>query len=226
MGLFMSKPTAPTMPTVGGEVKDWASIIPQIYQMQSQYAPLLAQQQKDMLSQLYPTTSGLQENLAKQAVEGMGSDVPDWMRQQYQSNMNAQLGANAGSPIGADYMSRGLLQQKQDWKQYYQNMAYQLAGRQKLAEPSLDYMSAFTPGQVMQGTNQIYNTAAGIYGNQLQARTAQNKMMMDLLSSAAGAVGGGMMGMAGGGMMGMAGGGGMNMGGSMGANGIGWGIAG
>jgi len=42
------------------------------------------------------------ENLATIANQNMSGNVPDWMKQQYQSDMNAQLGGNAAAPIGAE----------------------------------------------------------------------------------------------------------------------------
>ncbi len=191
-----ASPSLPTAPSTGQSVSDWANALPQVYQTQMQYAPQQAQQQLDLTQQfatpmaqalqgaqsaLYPQTTALQENLAGQATQGMTSQVPDWMKAQYQSNMNAQLGQNAGSPIGADYMSRGLLQQQQDWKQYYQNMGLSLTGRQPLTQAgspqTTDYMSSFTPGSVMSSNNQNYGTSANIYGNQLQSQTANNALM-------------------------------------------------
>lgn len=200
--------STPAQPTTQGSVQDWANALPQIYQTQMQYAPLQAQQQVNLASQyatplaqayqsaqssLYPQTTALQENLASQAAAGMSSDVPDWMKQQYQSNVNAQLGSNAYSPIGADYMSRGLLQQQQNWKQYYQNLGLSVTGRQPLTQASgpqtTDYMSSFTPGSVMQSNNQNYNTAGNIYGSQLNYNSAANAAMLNLIGSGVGAAG-------------------------------------
>jgi hypothetical protein len=127
----------------------------------------------------------------------MTSQVPDWMKQQYQSNVNAQLGTNASSPIGADYMSRGLLQQQQDWKQYYQNLGLSVTGRQPLTQATgpntSDYMSGFTPNSVMSSNNQNYGTSANIFGTQQNAATAAQGQMMNLIGSGIGA-GGSMMG--------------------------------
>lgn len=206
-GVEAEKPTAPT---TGQSVQDWANALPQIYQSQLQYAPLQAQQQVQLAQQyatplaqayqdaqksLYPSTVALQENLANQAAQGMEQGVPDWMKAQYQSNVNAQLGTNANSPIGADYMSRGLLQQQQDWKQYYQNLGLSVTGRQPLTQATgpqtTDYMSSFTPGSVMTSNNQNYGTSANIYGNQLQYNTAANQIMKDYIGmglNAAGAI--------------------------------------
>ena len=186
----------PTAPTTGQSVQDWANALPQIYKTQMEYAPLQAQQQVSLAQQyagdygkavqaaqsgMYPKTTALQENLAGVATEGMSSQVPDWMQQAYRSNMSAQLGNNVNAPIGADYMSRGLLQQQQDWQRYYQNLGLSVTGRQPLTQAGTpqtsDYMSGFTPGSVMQSNNQNYGTQAGIYGNQLQYNTNANAQM-------------------------------------------------
>jgi len=161
----IQQPTPPTPPSAQDEVNAWISALPQVYQTQQQYMLPLAESQQAAQEALYPQTSALQENLAGQAAQGMQSGVPSWMTDQYKSDMNAQLGANAGSPIGADYMSRGLMQQQQNWKQYYQNMGLSLAGRQPLAQPNLDYTSGFTPNSVMAGMNQNYGSYGNLYGN-------------------------------------------------------------
>ena len=182
----MSQPQAPSPQD---EVKAWTDALPTVYQDQMNYQLPMAQAQKSAMEQLYPTTAGLQESLAKQASQGMSSDMPAWMKQGYLSNVNSTLGNQAGAPIGADYSSRGLLQQQQNYRDYYNNMAMSLAGRQPLASPSLDYMSGFTPNSVMQGMNQNYATSGNIYGSQLGYQSAQNSAMMNLIGSGVGAAG-------------------------------------
>lgn len=203
----------PTAPTTGQSVQDWANALPQIYQTQMQYAPLQAAQQVQLAQQyagdygkamqaaqsgLYPKTTALQENLADVATKGIDSQVPSWMQDAYRSNLNAQLGNNVNSPIGADYMSRGLLQQQQDWQRYYQNLGLSVTGRQPLTQSATpqtsDYMSGFTPGSVMQSNNQNYGTAAGIYGNQLTYNTNANAQTQKYIGMGMN-MGGAMMGM-------------------------------
>lgn len=198
----------PTAPTTGQSVQDWANALPQIYQTQMEYAPKQAAQQVQLAQQyagdygqamqaaqsgMYPKTTALQENLAGVATEGISSQVPDWMQQAYRSNMNAQLGTNVNSPIGADYMSRGLLQQQQDWQRYYQNLGLSVTGRQPLTQAGTpqtsDYMSGFTPNSVMQSNNQNYGTAAGIYGNQLTYNTNANAQTQRYIGMAMNGVG-------------------------------------
>lgn len=99
-----------------------------------------------------------------------GGGVPEWQRQQYRSDLNANLGTNVGSPIAADYMSRGLLQQQQDWQRYYQNLGLSITGRQPIytanTPQTTNQTAGFTPQGVMSYNQQGYNTAAGLYANQ------------------------------------------------------------
>jgi len=165
--------------------------LPQVYQAQAQYMPQQAQEQQQIQQQLYPQVSKLNENLATIANQNMSGNVPAWMKQQYQSNMNSQLGANAAAPIGADYASRGLMQQNQNWQQYYQGLGSSVAAGMPMVQPSLNYMQGYTPGSVQQGQNQAYSTGAGIYGSQLGYNQGQNSNMMNLYGSILGATGAG-----------------------------------
>jgi hypothetical protein len=172
-------PEVPKPPTLKESIGDWLGSMPQIYQAQQTYAPLEAQQQLAMLQQyglplsqqyksiqeaLYPTTSGLQENLAKQATEGMTAKVPDWMQQQYLSDMRANLGENVASPIAADYQSRGLMQMQKDFNDYYRNLAVSVASAQPLVGAQTpgytNYMSSFSPSAATQYNAQNYGTYA------------------------------------------------------------------
>ena len=171
------------------EVNAWVNALPQVYQAQAQYMPQMAQEQQQIQQQLYPQASQLNENLATIANQNMSGNVPDWMKQQYQSNMNAQLGGNAAAPIGADYASRGLMNQNQQWQQYYQGLGSSVAAGMPMVQPSLNYMQGFTPNAVMSGMNQNYGTQANIYGSQLGYNSAQNQAMMNLIGSGIGAVG-------------------------------------
>lgn len=185
----------------------------QQYEIQQKYAPEYAALQRDITQSLYPETAGLQENLAQQAREGMTSSVPDWMKKQYRSDMAAQLGTNVAGGIGADYMSRGLMQQEQDWQNYYRNLGLSMTGRQPLTQPStvgtpqintpmyqqqLQYGQGFNPNAVMgqMGTNygnysqaysNMYNTNANY---QLGQQQNQNQMIGSLVGGIGSMVGG------------------------------------
>ncbi len=168
----------PPAPTTQEGIDAWVKAMPTVFAEQQRQAPLEAQQQLDLLQKyglplsqtaqginqaLYPKTAGIQENLSGIATQGSNAtQMPDWMRSQYQSDFNAQLGTNAGSPMGADYVSRGMQNQLFQQQQYYQNMGLSLAGRQPLTAPQspqyTNYASTFTPGSVMGQQQGAYNS--------------------------------------------------------------------
>lgn len=168
-------------PSVSSSYSDLVANYPRLVELQSQYAPQLAasdfavnQQfspqyatlQRQIDEQLYPETSRLQESLAAQANAGINEQLPDWARQQYESNFNAGLGMNANAPIGVSDRNVGLLQLQKDWQDYYRNLGLSLANRQPLQQgqtlntPTLSQGITNTLGQVM-GYNQ------GNYASQL-----------------------------------------------------------
>ena len=158
----------PAPPTVGQSMAEYVKYLPQIIETQLKYAEPTALKLRDVERSLYPTTAGLQENLAQQATEGMKSEVPDWMKREYLSNLRASIGGSSLRGIGADYVSRGLLQQKQDWRNYYRNMAMSLAGRQPLinAFSGQAMQGGFTPGQVMNFNASTYSPyMSGVIAN-------------------------------------------------------------
>ena len=117
--------------------------------MAKQYAAPIGEAFRNAQAPMYPETSDLQEQLAGQAAEGMTGQAPEWAQEQYRSDLNAQLGSNVGAPISADYRSRAMMQQTQDWQNYYRNLGLSVAQRQPLAQPQSpqysNYMSNFTP---------------------------------------------------------------------------------
>ena len=165
-------------PTTQETIDAWVKAMPTVFAEQQRQAPLEAQQQLDLLQKyglplsqalqsidqsLYPQTSGLQEKLAGVASYGStATQMPDWMRKQYQSDMNANLGTNAGSPIGADYVSRGMQEQLFNQQKYYRDLGLSLAGRQPLAAATApqttNYASTFTPQSVMNYNQQGYGS--------------------------------------------------------------------
>lgn len=208
--------TAPTAPTVQTSMADWAQYMPQVYETQMKYAPLEAAQQVELaqkyaapLSQayyeaqktMYPEATSLQEQLAKQANAGMEKGLSDWEKQQYQSDLAAQLGGNVGSGIGSDYMSRGMLAQQQNRQDYYRNLGLSVAGLQPVAQAqgaqTTNYMGNYTPSNVMGFNQGIYGTQAGIYGTQANMNLAnaqmQNQRMNALIGAGSAAAGSMMM---------------------------------
>lgn len=174
-------PTPSPQPSTADAINAWTQSMPDVFAMQQQFAPQEAQQQLELLQQygapmgqamqdaqraLNPETTALQEQLAGQAGQGMQGGVPSWMQDQYRSDLSAGLGSNAGSGIGADYTSRGMMDQRKGYQDYYRNLGLSVAGRQPLAQPqgpqATNYMQGFTPQSNMgfMGSN---------YGNFAQA---------------------------------------------------------
>lgn len=173
-------PQAAAPPTAAQSAADYAAALPVQYEAALKYQPQFDQLQYDAYAKLapqytalydqlqkqyYPQTYGLQEQLAKTASEASGAtQIPDWMQQQYRSNVSAQLGENVNAPIGADYLSRGMIDQAQQYRQYYQNLGLSLAGRQPLTSP-----------QYQQSGYSVANNAGGNYGNMLQGYGMYNQ---------------------------------------------------
>lgn len=174
------QPTPPPAPSTAEAIQAYVQSLPALYEAQMKYAPMEAQQQVDLANQyaeplaqayqkaqniLYPGTSGLQEQLAAQAKAGINGNVPQGVQDQYRSDLTAQLGENAKSGIGADYVSRNLLNQQQQYQQYYQNLGLSLAGRQPLVNPTTpnytNQLGNYTPGQGLNYTQGNYGVFAG-----------------------------------------------------------------
>jgi len=179
-GTEIVQSTPAPQPSTADAINAWVQSMPQVFAEQQRQAPLQAEQQVGLAQQyaeplaqayktaqetLYPQTSQLQETLAGQAAQGAtATEMPDWMRQQYKSDISGQLGQNAGAPIGADYLSRGMQNQLFQQQKYYRDLGLSLAGRQPLSQPAApattDYASTFTPGNVMNFMQQGYGTYA------------------------------------------------------------------
>lgn len=174
-------------------------LLQQEYEAQLKYGPALTQAQYEISKQLYPETVGLQEGLAEQAAAGMQAGVPDWAREQYQSDLRANIGTNIGSGIGADYVSRGLLEQSKGWGDYYRNLALSVTGRQPLTQPATvatpqiqqpqynmpqyqgtGWTQSWTPNTTWGNMNQGYGSYIGAYSSMYNsnAQMAMQKQMM------------------------------------------------
>jgi hypothetical protein len=169
------QPTPPPQPSTADAISAWVESMPQVYETQMQYAPLQAAQQVGLAEQfaapmgqaiqkaqsaMHPETTALQEQLAAQASEGAAGNVPDWAREQYRSDLAGGLGYNVGSGIGSDYMSRGMMEQQQQYQQRSQDMALSLMGRQPLSQPAMpqtgQYSQQFTPQNTMGFMGETY----------------------------------------------------------------------
>jgi len=212
----IEQPATPAAPTVQSSLQDYITNYPALFAMNQQYQPQEAAQQIALAQQyaapygqamktaqeaMYPEQTKITNQLLQQAQTGMTSQVPDWMKAQYQSDMNAQLGSNVGSPIGADYMSRGLLQQQQDWQKYYQNMGLSLTGSQPIYQATqpvtTNQASTFTPAAVMGYNAQNYGNYIGGYSSMYGANAqtaAQGNPYFNATAGMAGTALGGWMG--------------------------------
>jgi hypothetical protein len=180
------QPDPPAQPSTAEGIKAWADTMPQVYETQMKYAPMEAAQQVELAKQyaqpygeamltaqkaMYPEEYALRDELMTQAKAGMAEGVPEWQKEQYLSDLKANIGTNAGSGIGADYVSRGLLQQNQDWQNYYRNMSLSLSGSQPIYQanqPSTsNYMGNYSPSSVLGYQQQGYNTAMSGYNAQM-----------------------------------------------------------
>lgn len=175
----------PAPPSAGAQIQDYIQNYPKLvalqeqynpqtaaldYNLYSQYAPLYTQLAQDVQNQVYPQTSQLQEQLATQALDGMNSQLPDWAKQQYESNFNAGLGMNANAPLGVSDRNVGLLSLQKQWQDYYRDLGLSVAGRQPLqttANPS------FQNAASSQNTNPFLQYGASTYGSQVAGYGAQ-----------------------------------------------------
>lgn len=180
----VSAPQTPAAPTTTSSIEDYVKNYPTLFAMNQQYAPQEAAQQIALAQQyaapygqamktaqeaMYPEQTKITNTLLQQAQEGMTSEVPSWMQDKYRSEMNSLMGTNVSSPIANDYVSRGLLQQQQDWQKYYQSMGMSLVGSQPIAQATTpattNQTSTFTPASVMGYNSSNYGNYIGAYGS-------------------------------------------------------------
>lgn len=136
--------SVPAQPSIVDLANQYGEALPKIISLMQQYGPQFdaynlkalqdygpqyAQASYDIENQLYPYSTGLQEQLAKQASEGVSSTLPASLQSAYLDQLRAEVGANVGSPISGDYVSRNLLNQAEQYKNYYQNLGLSLTGR-------------------------------------------------------------------------------------------------
>lgn len=212
----IEQPTTPAAPSTSQSVQDWVANLPAIFAEQQRQAPLEAQQQLDLMKQfgvplaqagydvqkaLYPEVTALTEKLATTASQGMDSGLPDWAKQTYQDTFRAQLGDNALSGVGADYMSRGMMQQEKDWRDYYNNLGLTIAGRQPLMQPQApqtsNYAGGFTPNSVMSYNASNYQNYSNAYSDMYKSNAGfqggNNELWAKMIGSGVGAAGAMMM---------------------------------
>lgn len=192
----------PAPPSAGQQIQDYIANYPQLVELQKQFnpqtaqldyelfqqfAPLYTQTAQDIQSQVYPETSKLQEALATQALEGMNGQLPDWARQQYESNFNAGIGANVNAPIGVSDRNIGLLNLQKQWQDYYRDLGLSVAGRQPLqttANPQFQNAAA------SQSLNPFLQYGASTYASQVGGQQPTQYYRSGGGSGVLGAIGG------------------------------------
>lgn len=143
--------SVPSAPTFSDQISEYMANYPKLLQLQQQYGPQLAQMDLDLTKQfspqysdflnseqqrLTPNTFGLQEQLAKLAADNMGGGLPDGLRSSYVDQLRAEIGPNAGSGIGGDYVSTNLLKLGENYRNYYQNLGLSLLSRSPINQPA------------------------------------------------------------------------------------------
>jgi len=180
----IEQPQAPQAPSVSSSMSDYVANYPKLFELMKQYAPQEAQMALDLANQysqplveaykkaqeqLYPEETAINKQINEQIQQGISGGVPDWMKQEYLSNMQSQLGTNVGSPIGADYVSRGLLDLNKSYQDYYRNLGLSQMGRQPIysAQPVnyTNQLGNFTPQGVMNYNASNYGNYSNLYGN-------------------------------------------------------------
>lgn len=202
--------STPAPPSVAQTSADYIASLPAMYQAELDYNPKYAAQDfalaqeyspkyADLLrtteSAAYPYTASLQEKLAKQASEGLDSQVPDAMRQQYLDTLRSEIGPNAGSGIGADYVSSNLLNLGKSWQDYYRDLGLSLTNRLPLTQASVPNARSASQGYDYGATSgyqaSTYGPYAGAYANIADsANKAQTSMYNSRLGLYGAAIGG------------------------------------
>ena len=176
----ISQPSPPpAAPSGSDSMAEFVKYYPELVALEQQYSPEMAQLQlkllqdygapiaqasRDVAKAISPETVALQEKLASVASEGMDAGLTPEMESYYNDIFNANLGQNTGSPIGADYKSRAMLNQLFEQKKYYNDLGLSISGRQPV--------SAFS-GQGMTTPGQQVGMGMQMFPNQLAADSAR-----------------------------------------------------
>jgi hypothetical protein len=177
----ISQPSTPAAPTTAQNMQDYVNNLPALYDAQLKYSPLFNQQDyeqtaiyaplmKSIQDQMYPNTSAIPEQIAGIASQGATGELSDAQKSTYQDAFRAEIGNQAGSGMGADYVSRNMQNQQFEQQKYYQNMALSVAGMQPLSQ-SGSYQQAYNPsstysyGQVAGDNMSGYGSYAGAYSS-------------------------------------------------------------
>lgn len=175
--------TPPAQPTAGETLKEQIALQPELFAARQKYDPLYNQMDFDALKtytpqindlmaaeqqRLSPNQYALNEDLAKQALEGSKADLPALMKQSALDTFRSEIGSNVGSPIGAEYTSRNLAQLGEQYRNNYQNMGLSLLNKFPTQAQTA------TPQGAQSFSQQNLNAAMG---NTIGAYSAYNNAM-------------------------------------------------
>jgi len=134
-----------------------------------QFGLPMAQEQRRIQEEIAPNLSGLSEALAGQARTGIDEGLTDLQREEFLSNIRANLGTNAGSQIGATALARNLFSAEEGQKDKFRNLALSLSGRQPLIQPQ-SFDSGFGAGQGFSAQNALLGQRQNLFNTQLSAQ--------------------------------------------------------
>ena len=201
-------PQQPNVPTYQEQIDTYLANQPRFnqaqYEAQQQYSTPMARNQRDMYAELYPEQAALSEKMSGIASQDMEGELTDLERQKYQSDINANMGTNVGSQIGAGAMAREMFGAGQSKKQGGLNLGLALSGRIPTAQyNNFGAQNSMTPSQSMAAQGATTNQNLGIYDAQMRNYNAMLQGQEDpwagMLGSFGGSMGGGLgKGMSGG----------------------------
>lgn len=201
MGGGGSAPAAPTLPSpgqiIGAGYKQYLKYVDRIadketalypkyanaqYQTQKQYSPLFTDLFRREQEQLNPGVYDLRQRLIGEANAGLDNPIRPEVRSEYLNTLRSEIGSNAGSPIGADYVGTNIARLSEDFRRYYQGLAQSLTGGYPVSTVvpspiqgapqgmSVDQAvsSAASYGGAMVGAQ------ASMYGSQMAAHSAKS----------------------------------------------------
>jgi hypothetical protein len=176
------------------------------FEQLSKYTPLVNDLMAAEQQRLSPNQYALNEDLAKQALEGSKADLPSLMKQSALDTFRSEIGSNVGSPIGAEYTSRNLAQLGEQYRNNYQNMGLSLLN--KFPTQAQSATPQGTQGLSQQSLNSAYGNNVGAYGAYQSAlansyyQPAPSSGGFGNIMGTLGGLGGGIIGASAGGPMG------------------------
>lgn len=210
----VSEPSAPNVPTLDQSLQSFLNYYPQMVSADIAQSPRLAQAQMDLINQfgaptgmaireanelINPELAKLQKDLIGQVTQGITGNLPDILKDQFLSDLRANVGTNVGSEMGGTEIAKQLFNLGEERRQSFMNPALSLFSQLPTTtaytpQVASTATSGFTPSTAM-GYNQNYaNTLSNLYNTQMQFYQNQpgdiwSQMMGGLAGSATGALG-------------------------------------